>query len=98
MSITTKSELVQWVYTELGGNVINIELDDNTIEQHIGTAIDKFDDYSSDITYQNAYVLTLSADVSVYDMPDNTVGVYNFASESASGGINTPFSSVNIFL
>jgi len=95
-NVTTKLQLVNWIYREIGGNTVNVELSDSAIEQHIDTAIQKFSEYSEDVIYSSAYVLTLSAGIDTYNLPSGTKCVSNFESDTASGGINTPFSSMNI--
>lgn len=95
-TINTKLKLVNWVYRKLGADTIQIELSDNTIEANIEDALLEFSEYSSDVTYQTAYVLQLSAGIDEYDMPEGTQNITGFDSSTSSGGVHTLFSPMNM--
>jgi hypothetical protein len=93
----TKTGLIQAVKRRLGCPVINVELDDSQISDHIDYARQKYIKWAvGNATQEYYFTVPLSAGVVLYDMPSGMVEISNyFAGGAGEGGINTLFTVDN---
>lgn len=93
----TKTGLIQAVKRRLGCPVINVELDDVQISDHIDYARAKYIKWAvGQETHEYFFTVQLSAGVVLYEMPSGMVEIIGYqAGGAGEGGINTLFTVDN---
>jgi len=108
--ITSLTGMKNYILTELGFPVINVEIADSQLEQEIDNTIQDFQRYNYDeATYRDYFLLQTSAGVQDYPVSavrdyttsatlDNVDSIYEFHVSFGLNGINTLFSPAHILL
>jgi len=99
-STSTKPELRTYIKRELGSPVINVEVDDDSIDQLIDDCVDLYQRYAGgEGNYHSFVSLNLSAGVTEYSLSgDSILEVVGLDVSVGVNGINTLFSPSNILL
>jgi len=108
--ITNLTEMKNYVLTQLGYPVINIEISDTQLEQAIEDTVQDFNRYNYDEgSYRDYFILQTSAGVMDYPVSavrdyatsatlDNVEFIWDFSVSFGLDGINTLFSPAHILL
>lgn len=97
MALMTKQDFIDLIKRRLGYPSIKLEINDQTINDHLNFAIQKFIKWAVGQSSQEVYfTMPMSGGQYVYDMPVGTIDVISYTNESSSyGGINTLFTVEN---
>lgn len=93
--ITDYNTMVEWIKTQFGYPLIQVELTDDMIQKCIDDAVEVFTEY---ITYDEQYIgLALSdyEDGLGIKLPDEVNGIFSLDDEGTGGNVNTLFSIPN---
>jgi len=95
--MTAKNDLIVRIKRRLGWPSIKLEVEDETISQHIDFAKKKFIRYAvGQATQEVFFTVMLSANQYLYDLPDGVTDIVAYNMDSANlGGINTLFTISN---
>ena len=95
--MTAKNDLITRIKRRLGWPSIKLEVEDETISQHIDFAKKKFIRYATgQATQEVFFTIMLSAGQYLYDMPDGVTEIVSYNMDSGNlGGINTLFTISN---
>ncbi|MFA5025404.1 MAG: hypothetical protein WC503_02785 [Candidatus Shapirobacteria bacterium] len=95
--MTAKNDLIIRIKRRLGWPSIKLEVEDETISQHIDFAKKKFIRYAvGQATQEVFFTVMLSAGQYLYDMPDGVTEIVSYNMDSGNlGGINTLFTISN---
>lgn len=87
--------MVEWIKTQFGYPLIQVELTDDMIRKCINDAVEVYTEY---VTYDEQY---LGLDLSTYQedtgiqLPSNVCGIFSLHDEGTGGNVNTLFSIPN---
>jgi hypothetical protein len=95
-SIRNKQQLQDWIMKKLGAPVLDVEEETSQIVDNIDDAVQLFSRHSGDVVYRSALVLTVTAGVDTYTLPDSIKSVLSFDATNGIGdGVNVLFSPLN---
>lgn len=93
--IQNYATMVEWIKTQFGYPLIQVELTDEMIQRCIDDAVEVYTEY---VTYDEKYLAVSLAD---YDetlglqLPSNVLGIFGIDDDGVGGGVNTLFSVPN---
>jgi hypothetical protein len=85
--IKSKTDLINYIKTQLGFPLINIELTDEQIESNIDQAVQKFADYAQEGLLENIIVCEFHGK-GAYPLPDNISSIISVGKGSTSNVTN----------
>jgi hypothetical protein len=87
LATTLRNTMIQDIQTMLGGNMVGLELDHQTIDLAIKLALDKYRARSSSAVEEAHVFLTILPNINEYTLPEETIDVRQlFRRRMGSGG------------
>lgn len=84
----TRAKIIKEIYLRLGGDMIDVELDDFHYELAIDKALEKYRQRAENAVEETFIDLELDIDVNIYTLPDSVIDVRDIYQRSTGGVFN----------